>query len=889
MNFSRLWISRKNWEQELSEEVRDHIERQTAANIATGMTPQEARRQAVLQMGAVEGVKESCREQRRGFWLETLWADARFGARLLARSPGFTIVAVLTLAMGIGANTAIFSIVNAVLLSPLPFPHPEQLVTLHESKPNFETGSISYPNFRDWQRNNSTFSAIAVSRATSFSLTGAGEAEQVFAEFISSDFFSLLGVNPVIGRQLAPGEDEVGAAPVVLINERLWKRKFDGSPDVLGKTITLDAHGFTVVGVIPANLDLTLRSFRQSEVYVPIGQNKNPLLLGRGSGLGIHGIGRLKPGVTIEQARADMANVTSNLAATYPDADKGIGASILPLKQDMVGGVRPFLLVMLAAVCFVLLIACVNVVNLQLARSTARAREFAIRATLGATQSRLIRQLLTESLLLSLIGGALGLALAAWGTRAALAKLPFTLPRAAGVGVDWRVLAFTIAVSLLSGIVFGLAPALKTRKPILQETLKESGRGGSGTRHRTQSVFVAAEMGLALVLLVGAGLMIRTLARLWGVDPGFNPRNVATFELSLPPSLMNASPDAVRAAYREIDRRFAAVPGVQAISMVWGATPMAGDDETLFWIEGRPKPATQNEMNWAVNYVVEPDYLKVMQIPLERGRFFTSQDNEHAHQVAVIDEVFARQFFHGQDPVGKIIHVSGFGSESADATEIVGVAGHVLQWSLASNAQQTLQAQLYRPCAQMHDDFVVLTSYGTNVIVRSAGNQPGLMDSIRSVSKEINGDQVIYDVQTMDEIISDTIQDQRFSMILLGAFAALALLLASLGIYGVVSYAVGQRTHEIGIRLALGAQQRDVLRLILGGGLRMTLAGVAIGIVAALALTRLMANLLYGVSARDPLTFAAVGLLLTLVALAACYIPARRAMRVDPIVALRYE
>jgi predicted permease len=537
----------------------------------------------------------------------------------------------------------------------------------------------------------------------------------------------------------------------------------------------------------------------------------------------------------------------------------------------------------------VLLIACVNVANLQLVRSTARAREFAIRATLGATQSRLIRQLLTESLLLSLIGGALGLALAAWGTRTALAKLPFTLPRAAGIGIDWRVLGFTIAVSLLSGIVFGLAPALKTRKPILHETLKESGRGASGTRHRTQSIFVVVEMALALVLLAGAGLMIRTLARLWGIDPGFNPRNVVTFNLSLPPSLMNATPEAVRAAYREIDRRFASISGVQAISMIWGATPMAGDDEVLFWIEGQPKPASANDMNWAVNYVVEPDYRKVMQLPLKRGRFFTPRDDEHAPAVAVIDEVLARQFFPGQDPIGKMIHMSSFGADSGAVTEIVGVTGHVIQWSLAADAQQSLQAQLYRPCAQMHDDFIVLTSYGTNMIVRSAENRAGLMDSIRSVSKEMNGDQVIYGVQTMDEIIADTIQDQRFSMILLGAFAALALLLASVGIYGVVSYLVGQRTREIGIRVALGAQRRDVLGLVLAGGLRMTLVGITIGVVAALALTRLMSNLLFGVSPSDPLTFVCVAGVLTVVALVACCIPARRAMRVDPIVALRYE
>ena len=555
----------------------------------------------------------------------------------------------------------------------------------------------------------------------------------------------------------------------------------------------------------------------------------------------------------------------------------------------MVGGVRPYLLVTLAAVCFVLLIACVNVANLQLARSTARAREFAIRGALGATQGRLIRQLLTESVLLSLAGGGLGLLLAMWGTRAVLGKLPVTLPRVAGIGVDARVLGFTVGISLLAGIVFGLAPALKARKPVLQETLKEGGRGASGTRHRAQSIFVAAEMALALVLLAGAGLMIRTLARLWGVDPGFNPRNVLTFSLSLPPSLMNASPDAVRAAYREIGRRLAGVHGVEAISATWGAIPLGTDDEILFWIEGQPKPVTQNELNWTVNYVVEPDYLKVMQIPLKSGRFFTPQDDEHARPIAVIDEVFARKFFPGQDPIGKVIHVNGFGSDSGPGTEIVGVVGHVTQWSLASDEQQTLQAQLYRPCMQMKDDFIVLTSYGTSLIVRSDGNQPGLLDSVRSVSSQMSSDQVIYGAQTMEEIISDTIQDQRFSMILLGAFAGIALLLAGVGIYGVVSYLVGQRTQEIGIRLALGARRRDVLQMVLGNGLRMALVGIAIGVAAALALTRLMANLLFGVSATDPVTFLCVAVVLTLVALAACYVPARRAMNVDPIVALRYE
>ena len=888
MSFLQRWFRRGNAEQEMSDELRDHIERQTDANIVAGVPRDEARRQALMQFGGAEAVKEGCREQRSGFWLETLFSDVRYGVRMMMRSPGFTIVAILTLALGIGANTAIFSVVNGVLLNPLPFPQPEQLVSLSESKPNFVTGSISYPNFRDWQRNNHTFSSMAISRPISFSLTGSGEAEQLQAELLSSDYFSLLGVKPVLGRMFAPGEDEVGAAPIVLISAGLWKRKFGSSPEVLGRTIRLDGSGFTIVGVIPADFDLSTRSFRNSEVYVPIGQWKNNFLLNRGAGLGIHGIGRLKPSVSIEQARADMDEVTRNLISAYPDTDKGIGAVVRPLKQDMLGEVRPLLLLLLGAVCFVLLIACVNVANLLLARSTARAREFAIRAALGAAKGRLIRQLLTESILLGIAGGGFGLLLAVWATRVALQHLPVTLPRAAGVGIDARVLLFTTAISVGVGIVFGLAPALKSLKPALQVTLNESGRGGSGTRHRAQSIFVIVEMALALVLLAGAGLMVRTLARLWSQDPGFNPRNVLTFNLSPPPSLMNSNAETVRAFSRELSRRIAATPGVEAVSMTWAALPMSGDDEDVFWLDGHPKPASQNDMNWAVKYVVDPDYLKVMQIRLRRGRFFTPQDNEHSPSVAVIDDALARKYFGSDDPIGKRIRVKENEEMDDGTTEIVGVVDHVNQWGLASDAQN-LQAQIYLPAMQMPDGFTVLVSYGTSAVVRYAGSAPGIIDSIRGTSRNMNSEQVVYGEQTMDEIISDSISDRKFSMVLLGAFAALALLLSSIGIYGVISYLIGERTHEIGIRMALGAQRKDVLTLVLSEGVRLTLLGAAIGIVAALGLTRLMANLLYGVSATDPLTFTAVPIVLLGVAMLACYIPARRAMRVDPMTALRYE
>jgi len=816
----------------------------------------------------------------------TVLQDLKYGLRMLAKNPGFTAVAVLTLALGIGANTAIFSVVNGVLLNPLPYPEPNQLVTLHESKPNFPYGSISYLNFRDWQKENHTFSSIAVARGYGFTLTGAGEPERVRAEFVSSDFFPLLGVKPLIGRTFAPGEDEIGAAPIALVSAGFWKRKFGSAREILGKALILDGRSYTIVGVIPSSFDLLLKSFSPKEVYIPIGQWDHHGLKFRGAGLGIHGIGRLKPGVTLQQARADMDGVTRNLAVAYPDADKGISAGILPLREDMVGDIQPFLLVLLGAVGFVLLIACVNVANLLLARSAGRRREFAVRVALGASPQRVIRQLLTESVLLALAGGGLGTVLAAWGTQAALKILPAALPRAPEIGIDAHVLVFTAVASVLAGILFGLAPALKISKPNLQETLKEAGRGTSGAHHRTQGVFVVIEMATALVLLIGAGLMTRTLARLWGVNPGFDPHNVLTFELSLPPAMKKASPDAIRAAYREFDAKLGSTPGVQAVSLSWGAIPMDTEDDEQIWIEGQPKPSNENEMNWALEYTVEPDYLRVMRIPLERGRFFTPQDNERSPAVAVIDDVLARKYFPNQNPIGKRINLHDYDDQPA---EIVGVVGHVKQWGLDSDDTQSLRAQLYHPFMQLPGDALALSPLGMGVLVRSEGAATSLFTSLRHTNELMNKEQVIYSAQTMNEVIAGSLATRQFSMILLGSFALLALVLASVGIYGVLAYLVGQRTHEIGIRLALGASRYDVLRLVVGQGAKMALLGVALGLAAAMGLTRLMSDMLYGVSATDPLTFTAVAILLILVALVACYIPARRATKVDPMVALRYE
>ena len=809
-----------------------------------------------------------------------MFQDLRHGLRMLLKNPGFSAVVVMTLALGIGANVALFSVVNSVLLNPLPFPHPDQLVTLDQSKPNFDMGAIPYPNFQDLQRENQTFSAMSISRGFDFSLIGSGEAERVNARLVSADFLSVLDVKPAMGRTFARSEDQPGAGPVAIISAELWQRKFGAAEDILSRTLTLDDKTYAIIGVIPADFSL----FRGTDVYVPIGQWNNPALKRRGAGLGLHGIGRLKPGVTIEQAQADLSGVMARLATIYPETNRGNGAKVSSLKERMIGGIGSTLWLLLGAVGFVLLIACVNVSNLLLARSTGRTREFAIRSALGAGRWRLLRQSLIESTLLALTGGGLGLLLAGWGTTAAVALLPTTLPRASEIALDTRVLIFTVAISLLTGILSGLAPALTISRWRLSDTLKEGGRGSSA-RGRAQGVLVAVEMALALVLLVGAGLMIRSLGALWKVDPGFRPDNVLTFGLSLSPSMRTASPDAIRANLRQLNDQLSATPGVRAVSFTDGGIPLQGADDLVFWIEGQPKPASGSEMNSAFVYRVEPGYLAAMGIELKQGRFFSDQDTEKSQPVVVIDEVFAQKYFGNANPIGRRIHQ---GDEDVETQQIVGVVRHVKQWSLDADEQQTLQAQLYEPFRQFPDDAMSGLAAGIGVVARYHG-AAAPFDLIRQAVQRQNKQNVISQRQTMNEVIAGSLAPQRFSMILLDAFAVVALLLASLGLYGVISYLVGRRTHELGIRLALGAQRRDVLRLVLSHGMKMALGGVALGLIAAVGLTRLLGKMLYGVSATDPLTFAVIALLLTGVALLACFVPARRATKVDPLVALRYE
>jgi predicted permease len=700
-------------EEEIAEEIAQHLEDRYNELLVTGQSEDAAFRTAIDELKGEDMLACSLRPVKSDSYREpvalgkgssNLFAgilqDIHCAFRMMCKSPGFTAVAVLTLALGIGANTAIFSIVNGVLLNPLPFPHSQELTVLYEHTTNFEKFSISYPNFLDWQRTNSTFASMAAYRHEDFDITGSGEPERVRGGMVSAEFFPILGVEPLLGRLFVRDEDRPGAAPVALLAEGFWQRRFGSARDIVGKQIIMNGDAYTIVGVLPASFHFRAFNFAGiKDVYVPVGQTKDPFFYHRDVHKGMDAIGRLKPGVSLAAAQADMAQITRNLAAAYPNADKGTGASVMPLRDDLVHEVRPYLWLLLGAVGFVLLIACVNVGNLQLARSTGRAHEFAIRCALGADRWRVARQLLTESVALGLAGGAIGACVAAWGTQAVIRLLPETLPRAEDVGLDGRVLVFTFAISILAGVVFGLVPALKMSRSGLQEILKEGGRGASAARQRAQSVFVAGEMALALVLLTGAGLMMRTLARLWSVNPGFNPQNVLVFDVTLAPSL-GANAVTTRSAIRELSQTCRAIPGVQAASVTGGAVPMSSDNEFPFWIDGQTKPANVSEMNQTLTYFVEQDYLKTMQIPLVRGRFVAATDDEHSPQVIVIDENFARKYFPGQDPIGRRIHLAIFNMDP----EIVGVVGHVKHWGLDLEADRhPLQEQIYSPFLQIPD------------------------------------------------------------------------------------------------------------------------------------------------------------------------------------------
>jgi predicted permease len=886
MNNRRRWFSSKaKWEQELSEELRFHLEQQTAANIVAGMPPAEARRQATLQLGAAEGVKEYCREERRAFWMESIWADVRYGARMLRKSPGFTVVAVLTLALGIGANTAIFSVVQGVLLAQLPYTEPDRLVIVMESNLLFPQDAISYPNFQDWQRTARLFeqmSAVMVDQG--FDVTSPGTPAHVNGNRISSGFFHTLGAKLSLGREFLSQEDQRGGAPVAIISNRMWKNRFGGSPQALDKSVTLDGVDYTIVGVFPSGF----RFWDEADVFVPVGQF-NPLILdARGSHSDLISIARLKPGVSLSNTQAEMTAIQNHLDELYPDADRGLGADVIPLKQEIVGDVSGTLLLLLGAVGLVLLVACANVANLLLARSAGRSREFAIRSALGANRARVVRQLLTESVLLSLAGGALGVMVAVCGVSPVLAAVPEGLPRSENIGVNASVLWFTLGTSIAVGILFGLAPAYKSSKADLQAVLKEGERGSTSPHHRAQSSLVIVQTALTLVLLVGAGLLFRTIRRLENVYPGFDAQHVITFKMGLSPSITKTGAS-IRTGFQQLLERIRMIPGVQAADFTMLVPLTHDDNEAPFWIDSQ-KPAVPQNAPRMVVFDTGPDYLRTMRIPLLQGRFFTAEDNTNSPCVGVIDTVLAQTYFPGKNPVGQTM-TFGWPAAPWGPCAIIGVVGHVNHWGLGEPGTNT-KAQSYYPMLQASDKLWPLAYPYLKILVRTPLDSSMVMPAIKAAVYAADGDEPVYNVKTMQEIVSDSMSSQRFPMILLGTFAGLALLLASVGIYGVISYSVAQRIHEIGIRMALGAEKRDVFRLVIAQGLRLALAGLAIGIVTALILTRLLSSfstLLYGVGTGDPVTFVAVSLMLAIVAILACYIPARRAMRVDPMVALRYE
>ncbi len=806
--------------------------------------------------------------------------DLLHGLRSLRKSPGFATVAILTLSLGIGANTALFSVVNGVLLNPLPYPQSDRVVAVYARYPSDSRSPATYLNFLDWQHDNRTFSSLAIYRNQDYNLSGAVEPQRIRGYMVSADFFPVLGVSPILGRNFRPEDDRIGSAPVAIIGGGFWSREFGSSPAVLGRTLTLNGANYTVIGVIPASFTFY---GQDRDVYTPIGQWNDPSFLDRRISVSARVIGRLRPGVTLAQAQDDMDVVARRLAVAFPVADKDVGINLIGMKQDIVGDVQPLLIVLLAAVGFLLLIACANVANLLLARGLSRSREFALRLALGAGRFRIIRHLLGESLLLAAAGAALGLLLASVALQAVLRTLPGTLPRTTEISLDARVLLFTAAVSLFAAVIFGLSPALRTSRADLHEVLKQGARG-SASRHRLQGIFVALEVAMALVLLIGAGLMLRSLAALWRVDPGYNPAHAVTFSLALPGTPSTTAAE-TRGRLRAFDSAVRAIPGVQSVSITLGSRPMIHDSAIPFWIDGRPRPLTDNEMPGALFYLVESGFHDAMGITLLRGRFVGEHDNETAPLVIAIDDVFARTYFPGENPIGRHVHLEQF---DVDA-EIVGVVRHIRQWGPGPDAPSALEAQFFYPFMQLPAKLMPMIAGGVAVVLRIEGDPAPVMQQVRTAARQLDPREIIYAVQTMDEILARNLAARRFSMLLLTVFAALALVLACIGIYGVVSYLVGRRTREIGIRIALGAHRRDVLLLILSQGAKMAAIGIAAGLAAAFALTRLISRLLYGVAPDDPLTFLGVALLLFLVTLLASYIPARRALRIDPANALRAE
>ena len=862
-------FGREERDRELAEELESHLQMHTDDNVRAGMEPREARRQAVLMLGGIAQTQEECRRRRGLPLLEDLWADLRYGARGLLGQPGFTLVAVLTLALGVGANTALFSVINAVLLRPLPFPDPDRLVAVSETYAGSSRSAVSVPNLRDWREQNTVFEGLAAYVPGAFTL-GGGDPQRIVGLRVEANYFDVLGVRPQLGRTFLKGEDEAGRDKVVVLSDALWRNGFGADPGVVGRVIPLNGQGYTVVGVMPPELS----ALSGSQVWAPLAFSEGDKASRLSRAYIV--VGRLKRDVTPELAGEQMSALAARLGEQYPDTQGGRGVLLSSYEEEVVGNVRLPLLLLMGAVGFVLLIACTNVANLLLARAAGRQREIALRIALGAGRLRLTRQFLTEGVLLSVVGGAAGAA-TAWLGLDLVGKLAFaSLPRSSEIGLDLRVLGFTLLVSVLTGVVFGVAPAAQALKTDVQGALKDGGQGaarglgGSWTRNG----LVVAEVAIAFVLLIGAGLLVKSLARLRSVEHGLKPENVLTARLSLAPERY-ADAEALGRFQRQLLERVSALPGVEAAGLTSHLPVQQYGTNGFVRVEDKTYPPNQEPL--VELRVVSPDYFRAVGIPVVRGRVFDESDTKEAPPGVVINETMARTIWPGEDPIGKRV----WGRPVYDGwTPVIGVVADVKNMGLARPASPEFYFNYTRGAEGLRE---------MTLATRSRLDPAALAAAVRREVQAVDPAQAVYAVRTMQDVLDSTVAGRRLTTTLLGVMAAVALALAVVGIYGVVSYNVARHTREIGIRMALGAQKTDIHRLVIGRGAVLALTGVGIGLFLSLGLARLMSGLLYGVSANDPATFAGIAALLFAVSLVACYVPARRAVRVDPLVALRYE
>ena len=864
---------------ELGDELRFHVERQVAANIASGMPPNEARRAALREFGGVDQIREECADMRHVNWLQDFVQDVRYAFRLLRKSPGFTAVAVLTLALGIGANTAVFSVVYAVLLKPLPYPHPQQLVRVAMANPQegIPSNGTSYQNFREWRAQSRSFTEIAGFQSHDMTLTGRGEPVPVETAVVTPEMFSVFGVRPTIGRTFLPDDGKEGARPVVVLNENLWRDRFGADPNVIGTAIDLDKKLFTVVGVMPNQFRYPPLT-SSDHVWIPLPQD--PVFgqwMDRPGGHWLRTVARIKPGVSLAQAQSEMDAIGARLARKYPNVNAGWVIRLVPLQQEMVGGVKTALVVLLGCVGLVLLIACANVSNLLLARAVSRTKEMALRAALGASRDRIIRQLLAESAVLGLAGGASGLLLAFWSVHALASMLPSNLPQANAIRIDGSVLTFALALSILVSFLFGLAPTLFAAGTNLQTRLKEGPEPSAqaGASEFARSFLAATEVALAVIVLVGAGLLGRSFLSLTAVKPGFDVAHVVRAAVDLPLSEYS-KPEQWAAFSDELLRRVQDQPGMHETAVAVPLPLADGFINLAFDIVGRAplRPGAVRDADYAA---VSPNYFRVMGIPLLRGRWFDDHDRDAAPQVTVISEALAQMYFPNQNPLGKQL-IFGLPPSGETKREIVGIVGDVHDVGL----NQAPSAMMYVPYQQA-------PFWGAEVVVRS-NLDPGTIDA--TISRQVHAidrDLPVAGLETMSQAIQASVQQPRFRTILVELFGMVALLLAAAGIFGVMSYSVSRRTREIGIRMAPGASRTSVLTLVLTESGKLVLIGLAVGVPAALGFSRFLSTLLFAVQPTDPLTFIVVAALLVVIALAASYFPTRRAMSIDPLVALRYE